>query len=425
MPPTARTRAKAAERQVADKYLSDSAYRLSVGPNIEKWCAHELDESLIGLQFSLPFAVGECRGTVSGIKENNNRREGKRADGKWHAASRWTVTWTCAPDHDEKFESVMEEEALLGCYYRGKERPDHVADEKYARRLGGVLFAPLPAGAQMVNFQLPGDTEWSWPWLEGERQNRWWVTLSRLNDPACAALYAPGHKSYPLPLLFAIMKLQHEEDPGFGVKFPTVVHPQKKVVYDICDKFSRRLSSGEDRERCGHGYGQLRALETLVGEVAAMTPPPGYVTSEAIWQRAYMHVEALVLTLSHAHENAHDDWLFADDSGRITSVCASIVAAVGEVLLRAPSVKTRSLVASDASHLAHHLKSGSFADTITCDDDFEAECPQAARTWKELCALGQNAGAAETNACTDSAASHSTKRKRAAPKPAGKRRARK
>ena len=74
MPPTARTRAKAAERQVADKYLSDSAYRLSVGPNIEKWFAHELDESLIGLQFSLPFAVGECRGTVSGIKENNNRR---------------------------------------------------------------------------------------------------------------------------------------------------------------------------------------------------------------------------------------------------------------------------------------------------------------------------------------------------------------
>ena len=192
----------------------------SKGPDVENWVKYTLDECLVGLQFSLPFAVGECRGTVTGIKENNNRRMGERIDGQWHDASRWTVTWTCAPTHDEKFESIMEEEALLGCYYRGKQRPDIVAEKEYARSLEGPLFAPLPPGASMVNFQLPGDSDYSWPWLEDERHNRWWATLARLNDPDCAELYAPGTRSYPLPLLLASCLLEIR----WLEKFPCCCH---------------------------------------------------------------------------------------------------------------------------------------------------------------------------------------------------------
>ena len=52
-----------------------------------------------------------------------------------------------------------------------------------------------------------------------------------------------------------------------------------------------------------------------VGQRVVATVPPE--PNETRWRRADMHVEALLLTLSRAHENAHSNWLYADDAERI------------------------------------------------------------------------------------------------------------
>ena len=56
------------------------------------------------------------------------------------------------------------------------------------RAVGCRLFN-APADIKLRNFDLPGDElEYYFPWAEGERNGRWWLTLARLNDPV---RYAP------------------------------------------------------------------------------------------------------------------------------------------------------------------------------------------------------------------------------------------
>ena len=54
------------DQKEEDRYCDDPAYRLQCGPNIERFGDFGYDESLVGLQLSLPFGHGECRGTVTG-----------------------------------------------------------------------------------------------------------------------------------------------------------------------------------------------------------------------------------------------------------------------------------------------------------------------------------------------------------------------
>ena len=75
------------------------------------------------------------------------------------------------------------------------------------------------------------------------------------------------------------------------------------------------------------GYGELKALEGIVRTVAGTVPAKA---TGASWMRAYTHVEALLLTLSHAFEQADDNWRYADSPARIASVSASVVLATGE-----------------------------------------------------------------------------------------------
>lgn len=127
-------------------------------------------------------------------------------------------------------------------------------------------------------------------------------------------------------------------------------------------------------------------LEKLVGEVAK-TVPAGATTDES-WGRAYVQVEALLLTLSHKFEEVHSNWQMADDPERISSVCASVVLAVAAVLLHPPSAATEARIKSDFTHLTKHMKAGTFV--AACEvDSFAAEFPDAARAWSLLCELGQ------------------------------------
>ena len=70
----------------------------------------------------------------------------------------------------------------------------------------------------------------------------------------------------------------------------------------MADRFARRLSGSGERM----GYTELAALEGITRTVAAAIPSGGLKATNASWQRAYKHVEALLLTLSHEFEQLND-----------------------------------------------------------------------------------------------------------------------
>ena len=391
-----------------DKYIhgSDGAYRRSFGPSVARWLESyawcglgEADEALLGLQFTLQFGrFGECRGTVT----SPTNRTGL-----------FGVTWTCSPDHDEEFKGLLSPRGVLGNHFRGKPRPSYVTDDNLpepgtvALDTDCPLFA-APAGAELANFHLPNDCEQHFPGSEAQRHDRWWATCARLNGPACAAAYAPGMKSYPLALLLTMIIVTKEEMGDDSVAIPIVKTPGKREVFALADTFARRLSAAEARGRCGHGYGELSALEKLTATVAK-TAPKGAAT-DAAWRRAYTHVEALALTLSQQFEEVHRNWQMADDAGRLRSVSASIILAIAAVLLHPPSEASKDHLAADLGHIKRHIQAGTFVESGPECDGFGEEFPEAAQAWERLCALGDATAAAGARGGSDDGGGAAAKR---------------
>jgi hypothetical protein len=355
----------------SDRYSSDPSYRLACGPDVERWLWNqeqnqEHDESLIGLELCLDFGVlGECTGKVTSSAGDKMLR----------------VAWTCAPNHDETFESELPADAVIAWYFRGRAAPipSWAVDAAEPRAVGCPLFN-ASAGTKLVNFALPLDANEYFPWVDDERNNRWWATLCRLNDPPAAEAYAPGMASYPLPLLLTIILVTKEEFGDPDVQLPTVVVEGKAEVYALADSFARRLSGSSERRM---GYGELKALEKLIGTVAATVPPASATSDDERWRRAYTNVEALVLTLSEQFEEVDDNWQYADDPERVESVCASVILTIGAVLLHAPSVATRRELSDNWAEISRHMKAGSFVSGIR-DDDFKTKFPDACRAWELL-----------------------------------------
>ena len=207
----------------SEKY-QDAAYRLSVGPSIERWGENGYSESLVGLELELGFGhLGECRGTVTGSEE------------KW-GETRLTVEWTSSPDHDETFTSTLGAGVVLGCHFRGRPMQSWM-DDSDKRSFDCPLFN-VPAGAQLADFELPIEAQSFFPCCDGDPGERWWLTLKCLNDAqnAAALVRGTGITPYPTALLLAIIVLTHEElDPS--TKLPLVKDPAKQAVYALADQF--------------------------------------------------------------------------------------------------------------------------------------------------------------------------------------------
>jgi hypothetical protein len=227
----------------------------------------------------------------------------------------YEVTWTCGPKHQEQFKSKnLSLEGVLGWHLRSHAGPpaptgtdgdedwpewdDHRTRGKQCSLLGATNI-----GAKLVDFELPIDGQEFFYGVDTDRDQRWWATIARLNDPSAASMYAPHIPSYPLPWLLTIILVTKEEMGDPSVKFPTLVVPGKKEVYDLADRFARRLCGSGGSQM---GYGELIALEEIVQTVAATIPAAGCKATDASWLRAYMNVEALLLTLSHQFEQAND-----------------------------------------------------------------------------------------------------------------------
>ena len=331
----------------------------------------------MGLTLELCFGhLGECRGTVTGTEVGN-----------------LTVAWTSSPDHDETFASALDADVAVGCHFRGRPAPSWMNDSN-KRDFGCPLFS-VPVGAQLADFALPCEAYEIFPCCDGDTGERWWLTFQCLNDPtnAAAMVRGTGITPYPTALLLAITVLCLEEiDPG--TKLPLVKDPAKQAVYDLSDEFCRRLTAAND-DRGRTGFGQLAALEELARTVWAAVPAAGTAAgtaavAEQSWRRAYTSVEALLLTLSTAFEQAHDSWHYADGAGRLADVCASIVLVAAAVLLHPPSAASKQQIVSDAAYLKRHLAAGTFVEIGPESDDFDEFYPEAAQAWTLLLQIGES-----------------------------------
>ena len=111
-------------------------------------------------------------------------------------------------------------------------------------------------------------------------------------------------------------------------------------------------------------------------------PVPVRSSSRAGAEKACTHVEALLLTLSTAFEQAHDGWHYADDPERLGDDCAGIVVATAAV---PPTAATKQQVMRDAAHLRRHIEAGSFASVgPEGDTGFDELYPEAGQAWKLL-----------------------------------------
>lgn len=64
--------------------------------------------------------------------------------------------------------------------------------------------------------------------------------------------------AYPLPIVLTIILICKEFDPS--VKLPMIVTNESKVVFELADKFARRLNTQGSRT----GYQELDNLEDIV-----------------------------------------------------------------------------------------------------------------------------------------------------------------
>ncbi len=295
----------AAEDPVGSASGNGSQTLAAPDARLKVWAQTGDNNSLVGLPLNLCFgALGECCGTVTACSGNM-----------------YAATWTCGPYHEEHFTSKnLSLEGVLGWHLRDHAGPPAPAtgtdgdadwpdwDDHRTRGKTCALLDYPSIGAKLVDFQLPIDGHEFFHGVDTDRDQRWWATVARLNDPSAASMYAPHIPSYPLPWLLTIILVTKEEMGDPSVKLPTLIVPSKKEVYDLADRFARQLC-GSGRTQMGYGEQmghQLTALEEIVQGVAATVPAAGRNATDASWLRAYVNIEALLLTLSHQFEQVND-----------------------------------------------------------------------------------------------------------------------
>ena len=195
-------------------------------------------------------------------------------------------------------------------------------------------------------------------------EDRWRVTMNRLNDPDCAECY-PGD-FYPTPFALLCLVLAKQYDPS--TTLPTIINEENEALYSLADKYTRALS-GSSHHRTG--YGQLIALERIVAKLRR------YGNEDIrhdidVWREAYLHTQALMLALSDAFESSMWDYDMIDDPERLDKLCLFIVNCFTQVMAleNVPEAARQQLEKDKEfnrchvhqSHTMHHVKYGDWKE---------------------------------------------------------------
>lgn len=310
-------------------------------------------------QIDMDFgSFGQCRGVVQQLE--NDRIE---------------IVWVCGPDFNgERF--PLEVDIDYGADLTG-DCPsffDESVDETVKKFMKEVSSAP--EGTKMVNWN---EVEEALEEILGEGkydEDRWRVTMNRLNDPDCAELY-PGN-FYPTPFALLCLVLAKQFDPS--TTLPTIINEENEELYSLADKYTRALSGSRHHRT---GYGQLIALERIVAKLRRHGNED-IRNDIGVWREAYLHTQALMLALSDAFESSMWDYDMIDDPERLDKLCLLIVNCFTQVMAleNVPDAARQQLEKDKEfnrchvhqSHIMHHVKYG----------EWEEDAPEHERAIKKL-----------------------------------------
>ena len=348
--------------EMSDRYLADDlTYRLEIGPNIYLWGDYGCDESLYGLNVELAFGnFGTCIGVVQSSMKNDMH----------------VVKWTCTGSHPpgDAFSSTLEADLILALYYQGRDdTPSWIEEDKRLEKDAIELIKTLASSSKetkLVNWKQPCEVLDQDVFDFGsEKDDRWWTTLHRLNDPVAADRYGYDSSVIPTPLVLTCLIIDHGYfDPSSTL--PDVVDKKKIELYNLVDDMTRRINNSLHSRT---GYGQLIALEKLVAEHKEKYHASKIMSDESLWRKGYVEAQALMLTLSDEHEEGAYNYQMIDDPERLYKICFDIITVISKMMLPGGvpnSFKEQFDRESDFNR--KHLKAGTYFSLVDSEEFLEA-----------------------------------------------------
>ena len=221
-----------------------------------------------------------------------------------------------------------------------------------------------PEGQKIVDWKRPYSAEEIFRGIDGnENDERWQITLNRLNDPEAAECYgSPSDAVYPVPFILLCYALSIDNDPRTDL--PIIVTEDNATLYELVDEFIKVLVT---RDHPRTGYAELLGLEHIVEQF-----PRKAAENENYWENAYRFAQALMLLLSDDYDRPTRDYYMVDDPERLFKLCANILDVFICTMLPSgvPSDSARERLRKDLEFNNYHLREGSFMSIIR-DEQFQ------------------------------------------------------
>ena len=334
------------------KYDDDASYRKTIGgPYIGIFAEDDgCISALTGLQIDLNFGhFGNVRGICNGEKE----------------CDEFEIEWRCGPDYKKESAFVSKHEGgydAIAYYFQGR-GPDEVQERcmaqssKCCMAQSAVDFVSqarsAPKGTRFVNWKEPSYED---IFDDINDEDKWKLTLARLNDPKMAHHYGRASDAYPTLAFLAVYTIMANQSTYCANRLPIMVTNENERIFSLADDMCRQISSVSSY---GCGYGNLIGFEQIVEKIKNEYAP---MEDYDVWKGGYAHSQALMLVLSNDFEEAMWDYDMVNDLERLDKLVVNFLLVFASYMRIAsvPSDAARDQLKKDLDFNDKHLKAGIF-----------------------------------------------------------------
>lgn len=316
------------------RYDEDASFRKTIGPNITLWAEYGDPTTLCGLQIDLDFGTfGNVRGICNYIEDSKEELK---------------IEWRIGPDFNEKTSFVSKHdycggdeyhtlENTLALYIQDKDKSKYEWSE-YVKPMEKTALNFLqrvraaPEGTKFVNWKQPPYTEEDSSEFEKIiDEDKWYITMAKLNDPRMAHMYGGGEYPTLAVLTLYLICIQFHGE----ASLPIMVTKEKEEVFKLSDTMCRQVTGTRGPYT---GYGNLTAFERITAKILKDYPPTEARTNYNIWKEGYTHAQALMLVLSSKFEEAMWDYNMVDDPIRVEELEGNFLRVFGSYAIRSCSI---------------------------------------------------------------------------------------
>ena len=140
-----------------------------------------------------------------------------------------------------------------------------------------------PEGTKFVNWKQPPNTEEDS--VDFEKiidEDKWYITMAKLNDPRMAHMYGGGEYPTVAVLTLYLICIQFHGE----ASLPIMVTKENEEVFKLSDTMCRQVTGTRGPYT---GYGNLMAFERITANILKDYPPTEARTNYNIWKGGYTH----------------------------------------------------------------------------------------------------------------------------------------